>query len=145
MGFQTKIKTSFSSSVLPALILLVPLLIVTVGLNWHTAELDKTIAYTIAFIRGLSVGSLAFYIVVLLGFACSHTENGKRIIIPVNLSAAIIFVAWIGTYFYLVPTGPWEADSLVEMLDLQIMMCLSIAVMPFIYFYFTSSKFSKST
>ena len=145
MGFQSKMKQSFTSGVLPAFILLVPLLLMAVALHWQTAVLDKTIAYTIALVRGLSLGSLAFYIVVLLGFAFSHTENGKRIIVPINITAVSIFVLWISIYFYFVPTGPWEIKPLTHMLDTQIMLCLSLAVMPFIYFYFTGSKYRKAS
>jgi len=143
MSIQATIKKSFTDKVILPFILLPPLILLTIALNWHTADIEHTIEYTLALVNGLSIGSLAFYIVALLGFAFSHTTNGKRIILPINMAAVAIFIMWPITYFYLAPAEPWEIDPLSSMLNTQIIISMSIAAVPFIYFYFSGLKLRK--
>lgn len=136
-------KINFKNSVLPGLIMIATLIPATIAINWHLAELDPTRYYTVTLTHSLSINCLPYYLFALLGFAFSHTENGKRIIVPVNLTAVAMLTTWIATYFWLAPTETWSIATLTKTIDTQLILLFLIGSIPFVHFYLTSSKIHK--
>ena len=120
---------------LASLFLLIP---VTLLANWHTANLNPQIYYTLALTHSLTINCLPYFLFGLLSFAFFHTKNGKRIALPANLTGIALILMWIGVYYYYSGGKDFTNESLNNMIEAALYLSFLIGSLPFVYFYFSN-------